>query len=46
LTAESIIDKIESEGNLFTGYDVKTEKIVDMIESGIVDSLLVVQSYL
>lgn len=46
LESEPIIEKIEREGGLFTGYDVKRECICDMVESGIVDSYLVVQTYL
>jgi chaperonin GroEL len=46
LESEPILESIEREGGLFTGYDVKRECICDMVESGIVDSLLVVQTYL
>ena len=46
LNSAIILDKIESEGNMFTGFDVKEEKLCDMIEEGIVDSLQVVQTYL
>ena len=46
LEPHTILAEIENEGGFFTGYDVKKEKIVDMVEAGIVDSLLVVQTYL
>lgn len=45
---ESIIEQMtrEEHGGFFTGYDAKNDRIVDMVEAGIVDSLLVVQTYL
>lgn len=46
LNSARIIEKIENEGNIFTGFDVKNEQLCDMIEEGIVDSLQVVQTYL
>ena len=45
-----IIDKLAQkveEGNLFAGFDVKNERIVDdMMEEGIIDSFKVVKTYL
>lgn len=38
LNSATILDKIEQEGNMFVGYDVKQEKLCDMIEVGVVDS--------
>ena len=40
------ITKVEEEGSLFAGFDANQEKIVDMVEEGIIDSRLVVQTYL
>lgn len=31
---------------MFTGFDVQKEKVCDMVEDGIVDSIQVVQTYL
>ena len=31
---------------MFAGFDVKEEKVCDMVENGIVDSVQVVQTYL
>ena len=46
LESANIIEKIASEESLFVGYDVRREKVCDMVEAGIVDSLQVVQTYL
>jgi chaperonin GroEL len=46
LSAPPIIEKIEETGDLFVGYDVQQEKLVDMMDAGVVDSLKVVQTYL
>ena len=46
MESQSIIEKIATDGGLFTGYDVRKECICDMVEEGIVDSLQVVQTYL
>ena len=46
LNSAVIIDRIEADGNLFTGFDVKREVLCDMVEEGVVDSLQVVQTYL
>ena len=46
LKSATILRKIEEEGNIFAGFDVKEEKICDMVETGVVDSLQVVQTYL
>jgi len=46
LNSALILEKIEAEGDMFIGFDVKEEKLCDMIEVGIVDSLQVVQTYL
>ncbi len=46
LKSATILRKIEEEGNMFAGFDVKEEKICDMVEEGVVDSLQVVQTYL
>lgn len=42
----TIIDKIESDANIFAGYDVKNERICDVVDEGIVDSFQVVRTYL
>ena len=52
----NIISRIENEGSFFTGYDVKNgisifilifiDKVVDMIDAGIVDSYNVVKTVL
>ena len=42
LDSALILEKIEAEGNLFTGFDVQSEELCDMVEHGIVDSLQVV----
>lgn len=42
-----ILDKIEQDGdNMFAGYCVKTERICDVVDEGIVDSFSVVRTYL
>ena len=46
LSAPPIIDKIEKTGDFFMGFDVQQEKIVDMMDAGVVDSLKVVTTYL
>jgi chaperonin GroEL len=46
LNSALVIEKIEAEGNMFTGFDVNREVICDMVEEGVVDSLQVVQTYL
>ena len=46
LDSSLILEKIEAEGNIFTGFDVQSEELCDMVENGIVDSLQVVQTYL
>ena len=38
LSAAQILTRIEAEGGIFTGFDVKEERLCDMIEEGIVDS--------
>lgn len=45
-SSAGIIQKIEEDGDLFTGYDVREEKLVDMVDEGIVDSYKVVRTYL
>ena len=39
LNSATILRQIEQENNMFAGYDVKEERICDMVEEGIVDSL-------
>ena len=46
LNSARIIEQIESEGNMFLGFDVQQERLCDMVEEGIVDSLQVVQTYI
>ena len=38
LNSAKIINQIEEDGNIFTGYDVQNERLCDMIEEGIYDS--------
>ena len=38
-----IIDKIEQSGDFFTGYDLQNERMCDMMEAGIYDSLNVIK---
>ena len=38
LNSALIIEKIEKEENIFTGFDVQKEQLCDMIEEGVVDS--------
>ena len=42
LNSALIIEKIEAEGSMFTGFDVNREVLCDMVEEGVVDSLQVV----
>lgn len=45
--AAGIIDKIDNDGlNIFSGYNVKTDKVCDVVDEGIVDSFKVVKTYL
>ena len=42
-----IIDQIQNDDlNIFSGYCVKTEKVCDVVDEGIVDSYSVVRTYL
>jgi hypothetical protein len=36
--AMTIIEKIDRDANIFAGYDVKNERICDVVDEGIVDS--------
>lgn len=46
-SAAHILQKIEADSeNLFAGFDVKNERICDVVDCGIVDSFSVVRTYL
>lgn len=47
-SAAHIMDKIEqnTENHMFCGYDVKDEKLVDVVDQGVVDSFTIVKTYL
>ena len=44
--ASLILDQIQNSSNLFAGFDARKECVCDVVDSGIVDSFSVVQTYL